>query len=181
MRYRDGEFFLPDSDELTDDGKYVLETVADGMRLITESIESVRVSGHTADSGGTSTSNEWRLSSGRAVSVVDFFILLDAAEPDKFAAMGYGKYRPIATNETEEGREENRRVEIVFIRADLDLNDAAVMQDLMNLMYGNDYLQESDEYGDVIVPPEPVVPEIDDNRSDPDRTYVDKAETVVLH
>jgi chemotaxis protein MotB len=178
MRFRDSAFFLPDSDELTIDGQYVLETVADGMRMISEDIESVRVSGHTADSGGTSEANEWRLSTGRAVSVVDYFILLDAATPEKYTATGYGKYRPVADNETEEGRNENRRVEIVFIRAGLDTTDASVMNDLMKLMYGDGFMTESDIGGSPVFDPnataEEPAEELPSDQMNPDRVYVNK-------
>ena len=80
----------------------------------------IRVEGHTDDwpiRGGKYTSN-WELSSARALEVVKYLSEVSGISESKFSALGYGEYRPLATNETEEGRSLNRRVEI-FIDADI--------------------------------------------------------------
>ena len=69
----------------------------------------VEISGHT-DNIGSDRANQ-KLSDQRAQSVVDYLVKNDIAK-DRLEAKGYGKTRPIATNKTEEGRQENRRVEI---------------------------------------------------------------------
>lgn len=80
----------------------------------------IRVEGHTdnwAIRGGKYASN-WELSSARALEVVRYLSEVSGIEESKFSALGYGEFRPVADNSTEEGRTLNRRVEI-FIDADL--------------------------------------------------------------
>lgn len=179
MRFRDNIFFAGDSDVLLDEGKYILEIISDGIRSINERIKAIRVGGHTAGSAN-STVNEWRLSSGRADSVINYMISLDACEPDRFSSAGYGKYRPVEDNDTEEGRRQNRRVEIVFIRNDVDFTDPEVIQELFNLEYGANFVQYSDEDGSVQGGDdiEEAIPDIDDGRSDPDRVYISKEDAL---
>lgn len=68
----------------------------------------VEVSGHT-DSVGSDEYNQ-DLSQRRAQSVVDFLVDNGVAR-DRISAVGYGETRPVASNDTPEGRASNRRVE----------------------------------------------------------------------
>ena len=179
MRFRDNIFFAGDSDVLLDEGKYILDIISDGIRSVNERIHAIKVSGHTAGAAN-SDANEWTLSSGRATSVINYMLSLDACDPEKFSAAGYGKYRPVDTNETEEGRRQNRRVEIVFIRNDVDFTDPEVIQELFQMEYGTDFVQYSTPEGTV---PETnttveAVPEVDAERTDPDRVYVSKEDVL---
>ena len=83
---------------------------------------------------------------------------LDCCEPKKFSAAGYGKYRPIATNDTEQNKQSNRRVEIVFIRNDIDFDDPAVVHELLQLEFGESFVGYSDADGGTAsdAPAEPV-------------------------
>lgn len=74
----------------------------------------VEVSGHT-DSIGNPEYNQ-KLSERRANSVRDYLIN-KGIEPKKLEAKGYGMEDPVATNETEEGRQKNRRVELLILRS----------------------------------------------------------------
>lgn len=58
--------------------------------------------------------SNWALSAIRAVSVVELFIQ-QGVNPDNLVAAGYGKYHPIAPNDTPEGLAMNRRVSIVIV------------------------------------------------------------------
>ena len=59
--------------------------------------------------------SNWELSTARATSVLHYLVDEGKLNPKKLSAIGYGEYRPIASNETAEGRQKNRRVEIVVI------------------------------------------------------------------
>jgi outer membrane protein OmpA-like peptidoglycan-associated protein len=72
----------------------------------------VEISGHT-DIIGNDTDNKL-LSENRARAVVDYFIQ-NGISPDRLSYKGYGSSKPIANNQTEEGRAKNRRVEMKII------------------------------------------------------------------
>jgi len=57
----------------------------------------------------------WELSTARAVAILRYLIKKHSLPPEQLAAAGYGKYHPIDSNETAEGRQKNRRVEIVIM------------------------------------------------------------------
>ena len=54
------------------------------------------------------------LSQRRAESVRDYLIKNFNISPDRLTAKGYGEEKPIASNDTKEGRSQNRRIEAVF-------------------------------------------------------------------
>lgn len=58
--------------------------------------------------------SNWELSAARAASVVHLFTRL-GIDPQRMAAVGYGEYRPVASNDTAEGRARNRRVVLVIM------------------------------------------------------------------
>lgn len=59
--------------------------------------------------------SNWHLSTARAVSVVTYMIDNGGFDPNKIGAAGYGEFSPVASNETEEGRAQNRRIEIILV------------------------------------------------------------------
>jgi len=58
--------------------------------------------------------SNWELSTARALSVLHYLGQTGVNEP-RMAATGYGEYRPVALNDTKDGRQKNRRVEIVIL------------------------------------------------------------------
>lgn len=102
-----GVNFQTDSAKLSDDSSMVLENVA--TTLIAHPEMHVEIAGHT-DSDGDADDN-FDLSSRRAIMVMKY--LADAGvSPDNMIARGYGADRPIAPNDTPEGKAANRRVEL---------------------------------------------------------------------
>ncbi|MFC1568767.1 OmpA family protein [bacterium] len=72
----------------------------------------VMIEGHTDSFGGDAFNLE--LSQDRAFNVTDYMLNSGQFQKDKFNAIGYGESRPIATNETDEGRARNRRIAVVI-------------------------------------------------------------------
>ncbi|MBC9785388.1 OmpA family protein [Heliobacterium chlorum] len=78
----------------------------------------VRIAGHT-DNLPISTAefpSNWDLSAKRALNVMKRILNQGKLDPAKFTAVGYGEYHPKDTNDTAEGRANNRRVEVLIIR-----------------------------------------------------------------
>jgi chemotaxis protein MotB len=59
--------------------------------------------------------SNWELSTARALSVLHYLIDEKGISPYRISAIGYGEYRPVTSNNTKEGRQLNRRVEIVIL------------------------------------------------------------------
>jgi OOP family OmpA-OmpF porin len=76
---------------------------------------NIRIEGHT-DSLGPEPYNQ-RLSQKRADSVKQYLVQHFALPPERMMAEGYGESRPIAPNDTPEGRGQNRRVQVVNLGA----------------------------------------------------------------
>ena len=58
--------------------------------------------------------SNWELSTARAAAVVRFFQQEGGIQPEKLSARGYSFYRSVAPNNTEQGRHQNRRIEIIL-------------------------------------------------------------------
>ena len=88
-------------------------------KILTPLTQKVTVSGHT-DNLPINTRDfpsNWELSSRRAVNFMRFLLAEETGlRPERFSATGYGEYRPVAGNNTNEGRSANRRVEVFIQR-----------------------------------------------------------------
>lgn len=116
IRFSDNVTFDGYSSVVKEEGKEILEFLAGALKEAEEEIDEVIISGHTAKVGPTATSLSRTLSTDRANSVLLYLESLNAISPDKYLSVGYGNYRPIADNDTSEGRAKNRRVEIQITR-----------------------------------------------------------------
>jgi chemotaxis protein MotB len=58
--------------------------------------------------------SNWELSTARSLSVLHYMADEQGISPDRLSAIGFGEYRPVASNDSREGRQQNRRVEIVI-------------------------------------------------------------------
>ena len=105
---------------LFDVNKYDLrESAKEGLHQVVELLRAyptnaLRIAGHT-DSSGSDAYNQ-ALSEKRAKAVADYLLRQGNISPSRLKAIGYGKRRPVASNSTEEGRQQNRRVEIDILK-----------------------------------------------------------------
>jgi len=102
--------FPINSSYLTDKAKVELDKLS--KLLKNDASKKIRVDGHT-DATGEAGYNQW-LSEKRAASVEKF--LVDAGIPaSRISTQGLGQTKPVADNKTPEGRQKNRRVEVVIL------------------------------------------------------------------
>jgi len=104
-----GLLFSPDSATLNANSQYNIEKLARILNRYDDT--NVVIEGHT-DSTGIETSNQ-TLSERRAESV-STLLRTYGVSGQRLTAIGYGETRPVATNETEVGRRQNRRVEVLI-------------------------------------------------------------------
>lgn len=103
--------FAVDSDQVTGQAADVLGAL--GSALTSDRLASFcfRLEGHT-DSSGADTYN-LDLSRRRARSVARYLVEQLGVDADRLVVAGYGEGRPLTTNDTPEGRQRNRRVQIM--------------------------------------------------------------------
>jgi chemotaxis protein MotB len=99
------------------------------LHQISKSLENcrydLRIEGHT-DTIPIHTpefDSNWELSSARATHIARLLLQIRAIPPQQISAAGYAEYHPLASNDTVEGRAQNRRVDLVVMpRAVLDIS-----------------------------------------------------------
>lgn len=116
LTFLDEIFFDSGKAQVKPDGLETLQKVA---QVLKETVPDspVAVEGHTDNEPirYSSWRSNWELSSARALAVVHFFIQDEGIDPKRLRGVGYGEHQPVASNETAEGRRQNRRVEVVIL------------------------------------------------------------------
>jgi chemotaxis protein MotB len=108
----DAGFFASGSADVNPNSLHILETIVNALPD-----RAVRVEGHT-DNVPIHTAQfatNWELSTARASAIARFIIDKGRFDPAKLSAAGYAEFHPVATNDTEEGRTQNRRVDIILL------------------------------------------------------------------
>lgn len=107
----DSDLLFPiNSSYLTDKAKIALEEFVSLAKEHPQAL--IQIDGHT-DATGTADYNQW-LSEKRAVSVKTYLQSLGVSG-SRMETRGHGQVQPVATNQTKEGRQQNRRVEITVL------------------------------------------------------------------
>jgi chemotaxis protein MotB len=103
---------------LKPDGEAVLNKVA--VILAGHPALKIHVIGHTDNVPiHARFASNWELSAARALAAVHFLTERAGVDPHRVGAVGYGEYRPLADNSTEEGRAKNRRIAITILSDEL--------------------------------------------------------------
>ena len=103
-------FFETGKAELSTESTLELERMAEFMAK--EKTLSIEISGHT-DNVGSDASNQ-SLSEARAKAVVAY-LTSNGVDAERLVAKGYGEAHPIASNDTDKGRAQNRRTEFKIV------------------------------------------------------------------
>jgi chemotaxis protein MotB len=103
-------------------GVKVLKQVGDVLNKISD--KQIRIEGHTDNVPISSKLQDrfktnWELSTARATTVVRYLIDQGGVDRQYLSAVGYADTHPLASNDSEEGRSSNRRIEIVLYPKDL--------------------------------------------------------------
>lgn len=119
IRFKDDIIYDTGSAELKPAAKATLTQIS---AILKKYNKKIKIEGHTDNIPiqHGKYENNWELSSARAISVVRF---LSSEIPvnkrigqQNFEVSGYGEYRPIAPNDTEQNRQKNRRIEVLIIK-----------------------------------------------------------------
>lgn len=104
--------------EIKPAGRKVLQSLGDVLNKFPD--KALQIEGHTDNVQISSRLIEkfpsnWELSTARATSVVHFLQDKVGLPGDRLVASGYSEYRPVASNDTPEGRAQNRRIQILLV------------------------------------------------------------------
>jgi chemotaxis protein MotB len=111
--------FSGGSDYVADDFLPVLDKIRE---LLVSTQGEFFVEGHTDDIPIASARfrSNWLLSAARALAVAEYLFIAPEMDENRFTIVGHGSTKPIATNDTPEGRSQNRRVEILIKQVNKD-------------------------------------------------------------
>lgn len=114
VRFLDEILFPSGSDELTTYSKTILKKLTVVLKNIRNDL---RIEGHTDNIPINSAlfPSNWHLSVSRATNTA-YYIMNEGLAQDRVSVVGYSEFKPIDTNETPEGRAQNRRVDVIILK-----------------------------------------------------------------
>ena len=122
ISFNQAVFFDGESSVLRPESYPVLDSVIEMLTGVKSSIDEIRVLGHTAQASANRpnrVSVDRSLASERATNVVIYIQEHSQLDPGRLISEGIGQWRPVASNDTSEGRAANRRVEMIISGRDL--------------------------------------------------------------
>lgn len=114
--------FEPGQDKITDEGKKVLDQIA---QIVKERFpgRELQFEGHTDNQPivHSGWKSNWELGSARALAVLHYMEDQWAFQPANLGAVTYGQWRPVESNDTDEGKRKNRRAVIIIYPDDAQI------------------------------------------------------------
>ena len=151
IRFDSAIFFKPNEYALRDDAYEVLEFIGDGLKEYEKEIKLINICGHTAKPAvEQDPERTWRLSGERAAVVANYFELDKNIDEKKITILGYGDNFPVEPNDTEEHMRKNRRVELVIIGKNSNINTS--IYDALADLYNSDEYPKQGDVNDVLLP-----------------------------
>jgi len=116
LRMSDSAFFDSGSANIDTGAKTALNAVCKIFTEYEDIIQVIHIEGHTDNKPiqNTKYKDNWELSMDRADTVRKYIMQITDIDPALLAASYYGEYHPVADNDTEEGRAQNRRVDFII-------------------------------------------------------------------
>ncbi len=152
IRFQNNIFFAPDQYQLLPEADEILGFVGDCLHNVEDEIHVISINGHTASVTYETSVSDWMLSSERASNVAIYFEEEKGIDPIKLRPIGYGKNFPIESNDTEEGRKRNRRVDMVIVKGNKSGADGMLEKELLGLFDPSQF-PRSGGAEDILIPP----------------------------
>ena len=121
IQFKDNVIFEPDSAVIKPESEKVLEFLGECFASVQDDISLIMIKGHTAKAEFSEVDSRL-LSTERAGNISNYFEYNSGIPSTMLLPMGLGNNFPIADNDTEEGRSQNRRVEIAIINKNSELS-----------------------------------------------------------
>lgn len=152
IRFDSAVFFEPNKYTMRKESYDVISFIGDGLKSYESQIRLITIFGHTATSSGSNNLiSDWMLSGERSAVVAKYIEDEKGFDPTKLVIIGYGNNFPVADNATEDGRRQNRRVEMAIIgnKNNTFTNPYDALKDL----YDNSQYPSSGGADDIVLPP----------------------------
>jgi len=120
LRFNEIALFNPGKAKILPDSEATLRHIMKIIHTNISIISMIKIEGHTDNVpiNNAEFSDNWDLAVKRATNALRLILSTELIDEEKLSAVGYGEYHPIATNDTAEGRAQNRRVDFVLIKAE---------------------------------------------------------------
>lgn len=153
IRFKDSIFFNPDSSYLKVDSNGILDFLGDCLKNVEDQIMVININGHTATVAEKNYHiSDRMLSSERASRVAIYFEDEKEIDPKKILAIGYGKNYPVDTNDSPEGRQNNRRVEMMIVSNESNFSANELIDQFLNGTYDKSKYPEHGGSKDILFP-----------------------------